>query len=117
MGVGSGDAFSVVMVGTCLCRSLACQKCYQAAYYYLAVPSNMQSTPPTVITVAEPSGQFSSFFPLLLSLHQCVFLFILICFLFLWCCCWGWGLQMDFFIYLIIGFNKNCEMKLKSAFL
>lgn len=75
MGVGSGDAFSVVMVGTCLCRSLACQKCYQAAYYYLAVPSNMQSTPPTVITVAEPSGQFSSFFPLLLSLHQCFFFF------------------------------------------
>ncbi|XP_070193777.1 tyrosine-protein phosphatase 99A-like isoform X2 [Littorina saxatilis] len=36
-------------------KSLACQKCYQAAYYYLAVPSNMQSTPPTVVTVAEPS--------------------------------------------------------------
>ncbi|XP_076448313.1 putative receptor-type tyrosine-protein phosphatase mosPTP-1 isoform X2 [Babylonia areolata] len=36
-------------------RSLACQKCYQAAYYYLAVPSNMQPTPPTVIMVAEPS--------------------------------------------------------------
>ena len=47
-----------VIMDACLCRSLACQKCYQAAYYYLAVPSNMQSTPPTVITVAEPSGQF-----------------------------------------------------------
>nr|KAG5708441.1 hypothetical protein BaRGS_026168 [Batillaria attramentaria] len=38
-------------------RSYACRKCYQAAYYYLAVPSNSQSTPPTVITVAEPSDE------------------------------------------------------------
>lgn len=38
-------------------RSFACRKCYQAAYYYLAVPSNNQSTPPTVITVAEPSDE------------------------------------------------------------
>ncbi|PVD24787.1 hypothetical protein C0Q70_15273 [Pomacea canaliculata] len=38
-------------------KSFACQKCYQAAYVYLAVPSNAQSTPPTVITVAEPSEE------------------------------------------------------------
>ncbi|XP_076468835.1 putative receptor-type tyrosine-protein phosphatase mosPTP-1 [Babylonia areolata] len=38
-------------------RSLACQKCYQAAYFYLAVPSQLQSTPPTVVTVAEPSEE------------------------------------------------------------
>ncbi|KAL8600114.1 hypothetical protein ACOMHN_009721 [Nucella lapillus] len=38
-------------------RSLACQKCYQAAYYYLAVPSHLQSTPPTVVTVDEPSEE------------------------------------------------------------
>ncbi|KAL8568602.1 hypothetical protein ACOMHN_006263 [Nucella lapillus] len=56
-----------VVVSECVCvwkggevgggESLACQKCYQAAYYYLAVPSNMQSTPPTVIMVAEPSEE------------------------------------------------------------
>ncbi|XP_050411666.1 tyrosine-protein phosphatase 99A isoform X1 [Patella vulgata] len=36
-------------------RSFQCRKCYQAAYYYLAVPSNSSSAPPTVITVAETS--------------------------------------------------------------
>ncbi|XP_048252753.1 tyrosine-protein phosphatase 99A-like isoform X3 [Haliotis rufescens] len=44
----------VIFVGY---RSFACRKCYQAAYYYLAVPTNSQSTPPTVVTVAEPADE------------------------------------------------------------
>ncbi|ESO84299.1 hypothetical protein LOTGIDRAFT_132259, partial [Lottia gigantea] len=40
-------------------RSFQCRKCYQAAYYYLAVPSNSSSAPTTVITVAEPSGWYN----------------------------------------------------------
>ncbi|XP_041347840.1 tyrosine-protein phosphatase 99A-like isoform X2 [Gigantopelta aegis] len=38
-------------------RSYTCRKCYQAAYYYLAVPSNSQSSPSQVITVAEPPDE------------------------------------------------------------
>lgn len=42
---------SLLFIG---CRSLTCRKYYQAAYNYLAVPTNSNHFPPTVITIAEP---------------------------------------------------------------
>lgn len=39
-----------------LCRSLTCRKYYQAAYNYLAVPTNNNSPPSTVIVVPDASG-------------------------------------------------------------
>ncbi|XP_063439230.1 tyrosine-protein phosphatase 99A-like isoform X4 [Mytilus trossulus] len=42
---------SLVFIG---CRSLTCRKYYQAAYNYLAVPTNSNHFPSTVITIAEP---------------------------------------------------------------
>lgn len=42
---------SLVFLG---CRSLTCRKYYQAAYNYLAVPTNSNHFPSTVITIAEP---------------------------------------------------------------
>ncbi|KAH9504817.1 Tyrosine-protein phosphatase 99A, partial [Bulinus truncatus] len=38
-------------------RFYNCRRLYQAAYYYLAVPSNSQQTPQTVISVEEPSEE------------------------------------------------------------
>ena len=42
---------SLIFIG---CRSLTCRKYYQAAYNYLAVPTNSNHFPSTVITIAEP---------------------------------------------------------------
>uniref|UniRef100_A0A0B7ABU4 Uncharacterized protein n=1 Tax=Arion vulgaris TaxID=1028688 RepID=A0A0B7ABU4_9EUPU len=38
-------------------RFYTCRKCYQAAYLYLAVPSNGQSVQTAIITVEEPSEE------------------------------------------------------------
>ncbi|XP_021367515.1 tyrosine-protein phosphatase 99A-like isoform X2 [Mizuhopecten yessoensis] len=41
------------------CRSLTCRKYYQAAFDYLAVPTNNNSPPTTVINIPEPLDEIS----------------------------------------------------------
>lgn len=60
-GIVAGVVCTIVFIllavlGFIGCRSLTCRKYYQAAYNYLAVPTNNNSPPSTVIVVPDASG-------------------------------------------------------------
>lgn len=63
-GIVAGVVCTIVFIllavlGFIGCRSLTCRKYYQAAYNYLAVPTNNNSPPSTVIVVPDASEEKS----------------------------------------------------------
>ncbi|XP_048739553.2 tyrosine-protein phosphatase 99A-like isoform X3 [Ostrea edulis] len=63
-GIVAGVVCTIIFIllavlGFIGCRSMTCRKYYQAAYNYLAVPTNNNSPPSTVIVVADPADEQS----------------------------------------------------------
>ncbi|XP_033746096.1 LOW QUALITY PROTEIN: tyrosine-protein phosphatase 99A-like [Pecten maximus] len=63
-GIVAGIVCGLVFILMCIlvfigCRSLTCRKYYQAAFDYLAVPTNNNSPPTTVINIPEPLEEIS----------------------------------------------------------
>ncbi|XP_062589187.1 tyrosine-protein phosphatase 99A-like isoform X2 [Saccostrea cucullata] len=63
-GIVAGVVCTIIFIllavlGFIGCRSLTCRKYYQAAYNYLAVPTNNNSPPSTVIVVADQAEEKS----------------------------------------------------------